>query len=1034
MSGKSPTPLPPPIPPETPGNRGRYAASHRKAPRDNEPGDAGTESGSTRDSDAAAPDSRSRTPDPGPRKDTPNNGPRDRPGTRNATASEGPTSNPWFAPASRPSSPPSPDTRRSIPSPRPRTGGTSGVPTFRGPGPGASSANARTGDTQSPPSSSPPRPATRNRAHWDTPGGRTSDTRSSGTGGTTANPSPRSGSPANPGARTSSALNPWARTSSTANPAERTGRPPSPWARTSSTANPAERTRTPNPDERGRTPNPGPRPRTGSPDEHAPTANPDARTRTGSRDPRTRSAASPDERTRTGSPDSRTASTPNPDARTASTPAPPTALAAPAPGQSDSEGTKTRGDTKKKERHKDSAIVRARPKWPEVETVLLPSVKESEEAEEKNAEADPPTVRMLRWRRWHGSANTAVLRPVPADPAAPAEPSKPAEPAEPSEPSTESPRRTWLFRGVLAVILAGQAALSLHMNNTAFSTEAQYLYSGHLEIEHWLHGTALQGNYASFFSGAPILYPALAAVANHVGGLAAARAVSLVAMLLTTALLYSLTRRLFNEKVGVCAAGIFAASESAIFLGHLATDDAPALCLLAIASWIVVRTAAIRWPAYLFAAPVAALAVTTKYAALLFLPTIAVLAALAALPRVGRWALIRPVAFAAVVAGLLAGALNLGGHVYLHALKITTTEYPRGTTPLLTILRESALWGGLPIALALAGAAAYAWRARNERGEAIAPAGNTLRRTALGAVLAVTALLVPLYQMHLHTDAALDEHIGFGLFFAGPVAGVGLARVVGDYLRRAQLGIVVWGAALALGMAQASGLFSAWPDSAPLVTQISKYLQPGAHYLVEGDPAPIYYLQGHSDAQPDQFIDTASYTGNQGDGLTSQADCVDAIKSGYFRLVAYDGDTTPSLDSVIARTLHANPDYRLVAVVHSSNDNATYDVWVRTTRAPAGLSARITPSVDVGDHGGAHRGVSRLVDKDQAAGHPVPRVRVAEHWLGQPQRHSPDLVQAELGGRFVPVQSVHVQPVVQVADYRFDGPGRVLHDQPAAWR
>ena len=72
-----------------------------------------------------------------------------------------------------------------------------------------------------------------------------------------------------------------------------------------------------------------------------------------------------------------------------------------------------------------------------------------------------------------------------------------------------------------------------------------------------------------------------APLADSIGGLAAARAVSLLAMLTTTGLLYSLTRRLFNERVGLCATVIFSVTESALFLGNLATYDAPALCLLA---------------------------------------------------------------------------------------------------------------------------------------------------------------------------------------------------------------------------------------------------------------------------------------------------------------------------------------------------------------------------------------------------------------------------------------------------------------------
>ena len=284
--------------------------------------------------------------------------------------------------------------------------------------------------------------------------------------------------------------------------------------------------------------------------------------------------------------------------------------------------------------------------------------------------------------------------------------------------TTSSRRRTWVSRAVLLAILCVQAALTLRMSNTAFEDEALYLYSGHLEIAHLLHGAPLQGNYASYFSGAPVLYPVLGALADDVGGLAAARAVSLIAMLGTTALLYSLTRRLFNERVGLCAAVIFSVTESALFLGHLATYDAPALFLLALATWIVVRTAAFRWPVYLLAAPPIALAVATKYASALFVPTIVVLAALAAWPYRGRKALIPPVALGAAVAGLLAVALHLAGADYLTGIRFTTTARFQGTTPTMVLLRDSLLWGGLPFALALIGAVALRHPAADRAGRA----------------------------------------------------------------------------------------------------------------------------------------------------------------------------------------------------------------------------------------------------------------------------------------------------------------------------
>jgi hypothetical protein len=107
-------------------------------------------------------------------------------------------------------------------------------------------------------------------------------------------------------------------------------------------------------------------------------------------------------------------------------------------------------------------------------------------------------------------------------------------------------RLKWLSRAALAAILCLQAALSLRMRNTAFEDEALYLYAGHMELVHWLHGVSQQGDYASYFDGAPVLYPVLGALADAVGGLFAARCLSLLAMLGTTGLLYALTRRLFN--------------------------------------------------------------------------------------------------------------------------------------------------------------------------------------------------------------------------------------------------------------------------------------------------------------------------------------------------------------------------------------------------------------------------------------------------------------------------------------------------------
>ena len=46
-------------------------------------------------------------------------------------------------------------------------------------------------------------------------------------------------------------------------------------------------------------------------------------------------------------------------------------------------------------------------------------------------------------------------------------------------------------------------------------------------------------------------------------------------------------------------------------------------------------------------------------------------------------------------------------------------------------------------------------------------------------------------------------------------------------------------------------------------------------------------------------------------------------------MVAYNGESTPALDNVLATALRADPDYRLASTVTSSNHNGVDYVWVK---------------------------------------------------------------------------------------------------------
>src|SRR6202043_3423546 len=93
--------------------------------------------------------------------------------------------------------------------------------------------------------------------------------------------------------------------------------------------------------------------------------------------------------------------------------------------------------------------------------------------------------------------------------------------------------------------------------DTAFQDEATYLWAGHLEWAGLLHGSSVPP-FATYFSGSPVIYPPLGALADSVGGLAGARVLSLVFMLGATVLLWGTAGRLFGRRAAFFAAALFA--------------------------------------------------------------------------------------------------------------------------------------------------------------------------------------------------------------------------------------------------------------------------------------------------------------------------------------------------------------------------------------------------------------------------------------------------------------------------------------------
>jgi hypothetical protein len=479
---------------------------------------------------------------------------------------------------------------------------------------------------------------------------------------------------------------------------------------------------------------------------------------------------------------------------------------------------------------------------------------------------------------------------------------------------------------LLIAILTVQAILSIRLvwSNTAFLDEAIYLSAGHVEIAHWLHGTPVPG-YATYFSGAPVIYPPIGAIADSIGGLAGARILSLIFMLGTTSLLWSLTSKLFGIRAAVCAAVLFAILGPTLQLGAFATFDAMALFLLAASASCMVWSQDRDDSALLLLAGTVllVLANATKYTTTLFDPSVVALAGLAIAGKRGpKAAVARSGYVAAGVFGLISALLALGGPLYLAGALYTTVSRAPGGTSALLVLTDSWKWVGLVCVIAAAGVISCVVR-HHDRVQVL-----------ILTVLAATGILAPLNQARLHTTTSLSKHVDFGAWFAAAAAGYAISRLsqVGRWrsLHLAMTAVVLTVIAIPVGITgrtQASEIFHEWPNSARITAQLRSLTRqyPG-HYLAEDYDVPAYYLESTISWQRWSGTGYFSYTfPGASHTLTGLAAYGAAINRHYFSLIIIDFVDTTQTDNEIIADLQQTGSYQVVAVVPSSVGQ--YTIW-----------------------------------------------------------------------------------------------------------
>ncbi|MBF5080309.1 glycosyltransferase family 39 protein [Quadrisphaera sp. INWT6] len=511
----------------------------------------------------------------------------------------------------------------------------------------------------------------------------------------------------------------------------------------------------------------------------------------------------------------------------------------------------------------------------------------------------------------------------------------------PAPPPTPRSRVVALARRnpLVVLALALQAVIALRLHNSAFQDEALYLATGHWLLQDRAGGPPLTSAPEGWFTGAPQLYPVLAALLDSAGGLGLVRTASTVLLLATTAavawsassVMHLLGGALNSDsdddgdgdgddagaggtaraarRAAAGAALAVAATGPLLALGHFASMDAAAYACLAWALALglhAVRRGGSRWAWWgAGAGALLGLAVLLKYTSGIAVPFV-LLALVGAAPAVGRP---RAVRVAAVAAGtgalvLLLSALTWGRGLVAGFVSSTLARQPVAPAPASELALEVLRDAGLPLLLAVAGAVVL-----------------FRHRPLLGAALGLGALAPAVLQVVTGEQVSLYKAPALGTVLGAVAAGVLVAAARAWWASALVVTALV--VAVALGAGTASRLFGSWASSDPLRDVLVPLVEqrPGAGVAGDNPETMQYPLWEQVPSQRWGAFYPGAY---QRDGLVDAAAYEAALSAGDFSVVFFDGS------SATGRELEPQMPglgFEQAAQVSSPEGGRTWTVW-----------------------------------------------------------------------------------------------------------
>ncbi len=497
----------------------------------------------------------------------------------------------------------------------------------------------------------------------------------------------------------------------------------------------------------------------------------------------------------------------------------------------------------------------------------------------------------------------------------------------------------------LVAILVAQVALTIRLFGMATTDEGRYLQAGHALIYEFWHGGG-SPYYETYFSGAPDIYPPLAAMAEFVGGFAAVRLLSTFFMLVATTAMFGTSRRLFGYWPAVAGCALYAGLYVTQAVGRNIIYDAMAISILSVAAYCASRAnehSSAGW--VLSVVPLLVLADFTKYVSVVFDPAVIAICAYQLRNRGWRAMLQRVFVLSTITVLAFVLVAYVAGTAYWKGMLWTTFARQTGQSALLAsvfaptraIISETLNWQGVALIAAFAAVifAAVAVK-RPERWPLVALLG----------VLALTTAAVAIEGIHLHSNESMGRHTAYAAWYGCIAAGYLVAAVAARFSKApwrlpvagmCALGILAAGyhSTFQNNDVQDLGGVNIYGDAVPpFFSVLRPYLTDVDHkYLIDGDTGyQIVSVDGLNmpwwDLTDDNYI-KYPIPGRGGNWhwttrgatctrlrpgcqyLTGAAGYEAAIKAHAFALISLHRFDLPT-DPVIVRAVESTPGYELL--------------------------------------------------------------------------------------------------------------------------